>query len=390
MKPILPRRLLGTAALLAALFLQALPARAGLATDLQGLNSQAVTLRNYLAATQLATDPVCSRLVEANRMARNLVNGMVQVDQALAAPLSIDSATLDALDQLSGTNLALAVETKRISLDLKTLSLTAPGFTIKDGIVAMLQLSDDIGAMADRIGEMSDKILTMSDNIGLMADRILVTQQLQNQNVAFTTQSILTTQTNALAVVKVVEDSSYSLNFASLITNGNLLATQMRAVVLNPASMSTQLATVATSVRNFLTQVQTVRTTISTDAARNTMTITPTGLTQLTNMSAMLAGLGTAVDGYVIAINGLKAVTSDPTLSASLKSMLQLSADIGVTSNRILEMADQILEMADNIGMQADQILATQSAMNVNVAATQTSILGAQTMAVGLIAARKL
>ncbi len=107
-------------------------------------------------------------------------------------------------------------------------------------------------------------------------------------------------------------------------------------------------------------------------------------------LALSLTALGTAVDGYVIAIDGLKATTSDPTLYASLKSMLTLSADIGLMADRMLEMGDQILLMSDNIGLQADQILVTQQAMNVNVAATQTSILGAQTLAVSTIAARSL
>ena len=46
--------------------------------------------------------------------------------------------------------------------------------------------------MADRILEMADRILVMSDNIGLMADRILITQQIQNDNVVLTQQNILT------------------------------------------------------------------------------------------------------------------------------------------------------------------------------------------------------
>lgn len=75
---------------------------------------------------------------------------------------------------------------------------------------------------------------------------------------------------------------------------------------------------------------------------------------------------------------------------ASLKSMLQLSADIGSMANRILEMADQILAMADNIGMQADQILATQAAMNGSVATTQAGILNAQTAVIGIIVVRRL
>lgn len=390
MQTTLIRRLALPALLFGALLGLTAPARASLLTDLQALNGQATTLKDYLTATNLATDPVCSRLVEANRMARALVNGIATVDSNLAAPLTIDSATLDAFDQLSVTTLALANEGTRLSLDLGTLSVTADAFTIKDGITAMLQLSDDIGTMADRIGEMADKILTMSDDIGLMADRIIVTQQLQNQNVALTTQSVLATQTNALALVSVLEDGSYNISIANLIAAGTQLAADMQTVTLKARTLDTQLASVATDVRAFLAQVQALRTAIDTDAGLNTMTFTPAGLTQLTDLSAMLTGLGTAVDGYVIAVGGLQLITSNTTLYDSLKSMLQLSADIGVTSNSILEMADQILVMADNIGMQADLILATQAAMNGNVAGVQTSILGAQTFAVSLIAARSL
>ena len=42
----------------------------------------------------------------------------------------------------------------------------------------ILELSDDIGAMANRISEMADRILLMSDDIGEMADRIVHTETL--------------------------------------------------------------------------------------------------------------------------------------------------------------------------------------------------------------------
>ena len=120
------------------------------------------------------------------------------------------------------------------------------------------------------------------------------------------------------------------------------------------------------------------------------MTISADAMVQLGNMSLMLTALATAIDGYVVAIEGIQAITSDRNLTASLQSMLQLSADIGVMANRILEMGDLILVMADNIGLQAEQILLTQQAMNVNVATTQAAILGAQDMTIMLIAARSL
>ena len=385
-----PSLYLKAALLFGILLLQGADARADLATDLQALNGQALSLKTYMAGTDPAASDACARMVEADRMAREISNGLSEIDQGLTAVLHTDQATLDALDGLSGNNLGLANEALRLSLALKALATTADALTIKDGLTAMLQLSDDIGSMADRIGEMADKILVMSDNIGVMADRILVTQQLQNQNLQLTTATLLTTQENALKLVAVVADSSYNVSLDSLIANGGRLAARMSAVVLNPLTLDKQLATVASDVRTFLDQVKAVNGTIELDASRKTLYQTADALTKLGSTAAMLNGLSTALNGYVIALGGLQSITSASKLTPSMKSMLQMSADIGIMANRILEMADQILAMADNIGMQADQILATQAAMNGSVATTQASILNAQTAVVGIIVARRL
>jgi len=386
----LSRRLPAALFALALLLAYALPARADVNTDLAALNAQAASLETQLEGINLSADSVCGPLVDANQAARDLVNSITAVEASLAAPLSVDAATMDAFDELSVTGLGIANEALRLSLDLDALSTTADALTLKDGITAMLQLSSDIGTMADRIGEMADKILVMSDNIGLMADRIIATQELQNQNVVLTTQAILQTQTNALTLVSVVETASYDLSLTSLIAQGEWLAARMMAVAFHPWTMDAQMASVASDVRSFLEQVKSMEATLAADTASNTLTSSATTLVELGNLSLMLTSLATAVDGYVIAIGSLQAITRDPTLYDSLKSMLQLSADIGVMANRILEMGDQILVMSDNIGLQADQILLTQAAMNVNVATTQAAILGAQDFAIGLIAAREL
>jgi hypothetical protein len=390
MKQFSSRLRFASAVLFGVLLLQSATARADLATDLQALNGKTLTLRSYLGATDLASEDACARLVEADRMARDIVGGIVAVDQGLTAPIQIDQTVLGELDALSGNTLGLADDTVGLSNALKTLSTTADAATIKDGMTAMLQLSDDIGTMADRIGDMADKILVMSDNIGVMADRILATQQLQTRNLEVTTATLLTTQTNALQLVAVIEDSSYDASLDSLIANGGLLAARMSAVMLNPFTLDDQLATVATDVRTFLDQVKAVNGTVELDGSSMTLYQTADVLAQLTNTAAMLNGLGTALDGYVGALGGLQFMTSTATLAPSMTSMLQMSADIGSMANRILEMADQILAMADNIGMQADQILATQAAMNGSVAGAQSSVLNAQTAVIGIIVARQL
>ena len=368
------------------------PARADVATDLQALNTQATALQSYLEGVQLNADstPLCGPLVQADNMARDMVNSITAVDESLAAPLQLDADVLGGIEGLSNTTLSLANEALRLSVDLQSLSTAVDMITLKDALAAMLQLSTDIGSMADRIGEMADNILVMSDNIGLMADRILLTQELQNRNVELTINSILQTQTNTLALVSVVEDSSYDVDFARLISEGELLAARMSAVAFSPWTLDDQLAAVRDDVKVFLAELQSVQDALVNDSTMNTLDISYDALIQLGNLSLMLTSLAGAVDAYVIAIEGLQAFTSSATLADAMHSMLMMSADIGILSNNILQMADQILVMSDNIGMQADQIVLTQQTMNLNVATTQTAILGAQQMAIGIIAARSL
>lgn len=365
-------------------------ANATLLTDLQSLGSQASSLKTTLAAIQVTGDVACAAVADANQQARDLVAGLDAVTASLAAPLQVDADVLTAIDQLTVTGLGLANEALRLSTDLKTFAAAADSLTIRNGLNAMLQLSGEIGAMADRIGAMSDKILVMADNIGLMADRILETQQLQSDNLTLTVQSVLRTQTNALSLVQVVEDASYDLTIASVIENGNLLAAKMSAVVLSPWTMATKMAAVAADVKAFADQVRAFSQTVTADTSLSTTTVNATTMNSWVSMSAMLSGLTTAVTGYSVAISGLQALTSTPTLGDTLGSMLQLSGDIGVMANRILEMGDQILAMADNIGMQADLIVSTQGAMNVNVATVQGSLLATQLWAIDLIKARGL
>ena len=365
-------------------------ALADLGTDLANLNSEADALHAQLQATELTADDICAPLNQANDMARDMLESIEGVDGSLAAPLQTDAAVYDALDELLTTSLDIANEGQRLSVDLEALSGAAEMVTIKDGIAAMLQLSTDIGTMADRIGAMSDKILVMSDNIGLMADRILETQQLQNQNVALTTDSILQTQSNLLTLVSFIEDSSYELSLDELTQDGNQLAAEMGAVMFSPWMLHHQLERVAADVRAFREDVQAVHDTVINDSTTNTIRVSYDALIQLGNLSLMLKSLGDAVDGYVISIEGMEPMTSTPTLTDSMGSMLQLSGDIGLMSNRILEMADQILVMSDNIGMEADQILATQTMMNTDVATTQASVLNAQEMVISIVEKRGL
>ncbi|UPT78362.1 hypothetical protein MN086_04255 [Sulfurovum sp. XGS-02] len=367
-----------------------MPAGAALNDDLQGLVLQSETFRSELSTLELNASSVCAPLVQMNQKARDMVNAITAVDENLSAPLQIDADSLNALEQLSATNLSLANESLRLSLDLQQLDNTASELTIKDGITSMLQLSDDIGTMADRIGEMSDKILVMADNIDIMADRIIMTQEIQSANMTTSIDTLLQTQTNALTLVSVIETSTRELEYNAIISDGMELSSRMHSVMLNPWTMRYQLQGVEDDVKNFLQQVTALSSAIKSDAANGTLYIDDMSMMQLYDMSTMLTFIATAVDGYVIAIQGLEPSTSTVTLQDSLNSMLQLSADIGIMADRIGEMGDTILAMADNIGMVADTFITTQQFQSANLFATRNSILAAQEMAIAIIVSRAL
>lgn len=364
--------------------------RANVSSDVQDLLIQADALHSQLAGIQLTTETVCAPLVSANQAARLMADSIDSVNNGLIAPVTIDDTMLTSLDDLSLTTVRIAGEALRLTADVQLLAPTLDALSIKNGLVAMLQLSDDIGVMADRIGEMADNILLMADNIGLMADRILLTQQIQSQNLLLTQESILQTQTNMLTLVSVVESESYDLDLNALIVQGDLLAANLAATLLNPVTIKYQLAAAADDVKAFLLQVKSMGETLKSAGDGSTFNVNSTTLSSLVNLSVMATSLSTVLDGYTLTIESLQSVISSRNLDASLSSMLAMSADMGMLANSILEMADLILVMADNIGLAADQIILTQELQSANLAISQASILAVQEMVIGLIVARNL
>jgi len=370
------------------LFIVALSAlHADLKTDLNNLNNSMVELNGNMTDVNLTSESMCAPLIALNQQAKNIVDVLTAANANITAPLTLDNETLVLIENLFVNVTALSNASSVLSNDIALLQTATNALTLKDGITAMLQLSSDIGEMADRIGEMADKILIMSDNIGLMADRILETQVIQNENIALTQNTLLTTQTNMLTLVSVVESASYDLSLESLITDGNALVAQMSLIALTPWNMASKLQDVKTAINAYLVKVQAFQTILNSDSLQSTMYVNAESLNALVNLSIIMGSLGTVIDGYGIAIEASKNITREATLLDAMKSMLILSADIGKMSNSILEMADQILLMSDNIGMQADQILLTQQLQNANILAAQTSILAAQQLALGIIAA---
>lgn len=370
--------------------LTGLLAQPAIATDLQPLVTEGTAFKTQLSGIVLTRDNLCAQMIGADQAAKAYISNITTVSNGLTAPLSVNPNLLDSIDQLSRLNIDITSQLTRLSMDLGLLSSTAPMCNISDGLTGMLQLSDDIGTMADRILEMADKILAMADNIGAMADRIIVTQQLQNQNIALTQASILTTQKNMLALVNVADSTTYNLELQTLVNDGNLLAARLAVVVLNPFTVRTQMKNAADDIAAFAARVQMLNCVITTDSTVSSFYINQNTLLTLGNLNVMLNSLSSVAQAYSVAINGIAPFTSKNSLRDATRSLLSISANIGTSSNSILETGDLILAMSDNIGLQADQILAAQLLQNVNIAATQASILSAQTVAIGIFATFRL
>lgn len=364
------------------------PAHAGTspAVPLQDLVTQGSTLDSQLTGMTLTMGNSCVQLDSANAAVAAFANQIQQVTTGFSAPLTLDVSSLTSLNSLSSLALSMSVRTKALSLDVKSISGMTDMSDYQASLAAMLRLSQDIGVMADRILEMANKILLMADNIGTMADRILVTQQLQNTNIALTQASILTTQQNMVALSRTFNTFAYNSGLAGLVSQGNALSSQMGAVTLGRTTMNTQLASIAASVTTYLNSVIVLYTQMSSDSAVASFYINGDTLTYLGNLSSINLALARSLDRYAAAINSLAPLTSTPVLSDATASMLQLTRDIGAMANRIVEMGDKIIIMADNVGTMSGRIVDTQTLQQSNITLTQSSLLSAQTTTINVIA----
>lgn len=368
--------LLSTAAL--ALALSTFQAQASLTTDLQGLVSNLNTTRNQLAGVSFTSGSACLELGTVNTSIEGYIARLEQINSQLAAPLSLTTADLTSLDDLTNLARGMANDAARLSQDLRSIEGIYKLFEYRAALSAMLRLSDDIGTMADRILEMADRILAMAGNIGLMADRILITQQLQNGNIVQTQAAILATQQNMVALSDSLSSIAYNLTLGQLKLDTQGLATQMGGVTLTQTNMASQLAALETATSTLLTRTVALYTLVSTDSQGASHYINGDTLTLLGDLSVIHKALADALAVYANSINTLAPLTNNIVLRDATASMLRLTRDIGSMSDRIMEMADKIIVMADNIGVMSQRIVDTQSIQQTNIVLTQNSLLTAQ------------
>lgn len=380
----LPKSLAGLALAFTLIF-SALPAQASLSTDLQALVVQGTTLRTSLAAISVAQGNTCTQLGGFNAALESYLASIQAVYGQLTVPVTLTAADLTALDDLSVLAKGMAADSVRIALELRSIEDVADLFEYRAALSGMLRLSDDIGIMADRILEMADRILVMADNIGAMADRILLTQQLQNANVALTQASILTTQQNMVAMSDSLSTITYNLSLGLVANEANALVGEMGGTTLTSQTMAVDLSALEAQTALLLNSTVSLYTWMSQNSQSASHYINGDTLTLMGDLSSMQAALAFSLETYANTINQLAPLTETPVLSDATAGMLRLTADIGEMSGRIMEMADKIIVMADNIGLMADRIVETQNLQQANIELTQNSVTIAQNVTLTVI-----
>ena len=371
------------------LMLLTVRAQASLTTDLQTLVTDLNGFGSQLAAFQFNGEGSCSELGTLNTSIEDYIATTENITAGLT-PFSLTADDMTSLDDLSYLVRNMADDTVRLSWDLRKLEDVQELFQYRAALSAMLRLSDDIGTMANRILEMADRILIMADNIGSMADRILITQQLQNNNVALTQASILTTMNNMVALSDSFNSIAYNLTLGQLNDDTWDLVNEMANVGLTETSMAGELAQIESSTTFVLNKTLSLYTTMMLTSQGASHYINGDTLALLGDLSNIHQALAASLEAYAQAIELLSPVTDNVILGDATASMLRLAKDIGIMSDRIMEMTDNIIVMADNIGLMAERIVDTQNIQQTNVKLTEGSILAAQSIVINAISTQGL
>ena len=132
-----------------------------------------------------------------------------QTIQAYAAQIQANE-TNPAVNAWAADIIALASQTEQ---DAAAIMATADDINtrIDNSEGTTLQLSHDIGEMADRIGEMADRILWTELQIGVMADRIVESEYLISDS--------------SLSLAQMIQNSNNVL-----ATNGNAIAAEAATI----------------------------------------------------------------------------------------------------------------------------------------------------------------
>jgi phosphatidylserine/phosphatidylglycerophosphate/cardiolipin synthase-like enzyme len=200
--------------------------KADIHTDLTALNSNTQSLNSELTNLSMDQNASCSTLGSLNQGIQALTADMELIIASMST-FSVTTSDLDSLDSVSALIRNMSLEAVRLSNELMLIQTTTELFEYRAALSAMLQLSSDIGDMADRI---------------------IITQQLQSANLALTQASILTTMENMVVLSDTFSSLAYNTPLSSIITQSNILTSTMGNLTLTSTNMSSELENLAVSI----------------------------------------------------------------------------------------------------------------------------------------------
>lgn len=176
-------------------------------TALSSLLTSATQLEFNMNSVVLTASNVASTLSSLATSVSSLKSQVISNDNTLTtdaanSTMTINVTSIQTLVDLSGKMAALATAVRGYAVAVDGLNAISATPSLYDSGKSILTLSNDIGIMAGRILEQADLILQMADNIGLQADQILLTQQLQSQNLATTQSAALQAQQTVISLFK--------------------------------------------------------------------------------------------------------------------------------------------------------------------------------------------
>src|SRR5512139_84544 len=362
------------------------PAQASLTTDLQSLSTNLSSIQTQLAAIQFSSGGgTCAQLGTLNTSIEDYARVAENIQAQLASPLTLTTADLTSLNDLTNIANSMAQDSVQLSLQLQSVQGVMDVFEYRAALTAMLRLSSDIGKMADRILEMADRILAMSNNIGTMANRIIATQQLQSSNMAMIQQAMLTTQQNMVLMSGSMSTIGYNLTLAQISADTQTLSVSLDANSLTPTNMADKLAATQLLVSALAAQTNGVADLVTLNSKTMSHYIDGDTLTYLANLSVLNKALSDSINAYATKINQLAPLTDTPVLKNATAAMLTLTRDIGSMSDRIMQMSDKIIVMADNIGVMSGRIVDTQNIQKSNLQLTLTNLQTAQNTTISMM-----
>ncbi|MGC9351662.1 MAG: hypothetical protein ACP5D3_06705, partial [Sulfurovum sp.] len=174
---------------------------------LEQIQSDSDALNSDMQMTILTNFNMADKLDEIQSQSEQLMVKVVSlytfatINSAIASHY-INGDTLTYFNDLSEINRALAQSTENYARTVQMLAPLTSRPVLSDATNSMLKLVQDIRLMSDRMMEMSDKISVMADNIGVMSNRIVEVEEMQASNMAYTVDSLGTSQQIMINIIE--------------------------------------------------------------------------------------------------------------------------------------------------------------------------------------------